>query len=79
MKKVYFCNVCRKVFYEDSFCTCGVKDMKELKLGTPVNVMGTKLKGKVYRIKNDHLELVITSSKERYIKPYKLEEVRKII
>ncbi|WP_053984432.1 hypothetical protein [Niameybacter massiliensis] len=79
MKKVYFCNVCRKVFHEENACTCEANDIKQVKLGTPVNVIGTKLKGKVYRIKNDVLELVITSSKDRYIKPCKLEDVRKII
>ncbi|MEF9959221.1 MAG: hypothetical protein RR448_04620 [Niameybacter sp.] len=80
MSKVYFCSECRRIFSEENTCDCEkTNGLQEVKLGTPVNVIGTKLKGKVYKIKSDLLEVVITSNKNRYIKQCKLEEVRKII
>lgn len=80
MKKVYFCSVCRKVFYEENACACeGENNIKEMKIGTPINVIGTKLKGKVYKIKDNLLEVIITSNKERSMKEYKFEEVRKVL
>lgn len=80
MKKAYFCNLCRKVFNEENSCGCeGENHIKEMKPGTPINVIGTKLKGKVYKIKDDLLEVIITSNKERSMKQYKLEKVRKVL
>ncbi len=78
--KAYFCKECKKVFTGARSCDCQTgENMKEIKLGTPVNVIGTKLKGKVYRIKEDRLELLITSSKNKYLKEFTTEEVRKIL
>lgn len=80
MNKVYFCNECKKVFTQGNGCNCQKEGcIKEIKLGTPVNIIGTKLKGKIYKIKGDVLDVVITSNKNRYIKQYKVEEVRKVL
>lgn len=80
MGKAYFCTACKRVFSKDNGCTCeGEGCIKEMKLGTPVNVIGTKLKGKIYKIKNDGVEVLITSSPNKHIKEYKLEEVRKVL
>lgn len=80
MSKAYFCTACKKLFGHEDGCTCeGQGCIKEVKLGTPVNVVGTKLKGKVYRINDDKLQVVITSNKNRDIREYSLEEVRKIL
>lgn len=80
MRKVYFCSTCKRIFSKENSCECQQGScIKELKIGTPINVIGTKLKGKVYKIKNDMLEVVIISSKNRYLKEYRLEEVRKIL
>lgn len=80
MNKLYFCNQCRKVFSKENSCVCQQEGcIKEMKIGTPVNIIGTKLKGKVYKIKNDLLEVLIISNKNKYIKEYKVEEVRKIL
>ena len=80
MSKAYFCSTCKKIFNEGNPCNCQEEGcVKELKLGTPVNVTGTKLKGKVYRIKKDEVEVLITSSKNRSIKAYRLEQIRKVL
>lgn len=80
MDKVYFCSTCKKIFTRGNSCTCQEEnDIKEIKVGTPVNIIGTKLKGKVYRIKNETLEVLITSTKNRTIKTYPLQEVRKVL
>ena len=80
MDKVYFCSSCKKIFSEGNGCTCPQENgVKEIRVGTPVNIIGTKLKGKVYRIKNEVLEVLITSTKNRMIKTYPLAEVRKIL
>lgn len=80
MSKAYFCSTCKKIFNEGNPCSCQEEGcVKELKLGTPINVTGTKLKGKVYRIKKDEVEVLITSSKNRSIKAYRLEQIRKVL
>lgn len=80
MSKAYFCNVCREIFMEGNRCHCALEgSMKELMRGAPVNVIGTKLKGKVYRIKNDRIEVLLTSSKNRSIKTYSVDQIRKIL
>ncbi|PHV70827.1 hypothetical protein CS063_08660 [Sporanaerobium hydrogeniformans] len=80
MQRVYFCKECKRVFMKEDKCGCEIENgVKEIKLGTPVNIIGTKLKGKVRRIKGDKLELLITSSPNRYLKEFRMDEVRKIL
>lgn len=77
----YYCLQCRRVFFDSdkcSFCNCAA--IKQLKINSPVNVIGSKIKGKVVKINKDELTLIIyNESNEKYLKNYKIQEVRKII
>lgn len=80
MCKAYFCKQCRGIFMEGHTCKCALEgSMKELMRGSPVNVIGTKLKGKVYRIKNDGIEVLLIGNKNRNIKTYSTNQLKKIL
>lgn len=79
MKNLYFCSKCRKIFKELT-CPCGGDgEVKPIKLGTPVNVIGTKLKGKVYKMREDEVDVLITSNKISGIKTYCVDQIRKVL
>lgn len=81
MAKLYYCVECRKVEQASSKCgNCQSEKIKLLKVGTPVNVTGTKIKGKVFKIQEDEVKLlVINEAKEKLIKGYKYENLKKIL
>jgi hypothetical protein len=81
MAKLYYCTECRRVEKDSSKCDfCKSEKVKLLKIGAPVNVIGTKQKGKVFKIKEDEVKLIIINeAKERLIKDYKAEELQKVL
>ncbi|HAZ36286.1 MAG TPA: hypothetical protein DEF85_05920 [Clostridiaceae bacterium] len=81
MGKLYYCKNCRAIVKEehDSPC-CENEKLMELKVGAPVNVKGSKLKGKVLKIKGDELTLVIKDgSNNKFIKEYEYDKLRKVL
>lgn len=81
MDKLYYCTDCKRVFGEASQCEyCSCSSIKELNVGVPVNVIGTKLKGKVLKIKAGKVKLLIKDeNKDMYIKEFEAEKLRKVI
>ncbi|TCO72183.1 hypothetical protein [Marinisporobacter balticus] len=81
MEKFYYCKDCRRIEKDDTKCGfCSSEKMKLLKVGDPVNIMGTKQKGKIFNIKEDEANLlIINGAKEKLIKRYKYEEIQKIL
>lgn len=81
MKTLNYCLECRRVFEANERCEfCSSDKVKLLKKGTSVNVIGSKIKGRVFNYKNDLVSLVIvTESKERIIKEYKVNNLKKIL
>lgn len=80
MNKIYFCNHCRKIFIGDKDCACeGENCIHEVKKGTPVNIIGTKTKGKVIRIKEGAVELLIKNRGNKILRVCKVDEIRKIV
>ncbi|QZY53910.1 hypothetical protein [Crassaminicella profunda] len=80
MAKLYYCTECRRVEKDSNKCgACNSERIKLLKVGAPVNVIGTKQKGKIFKIKEDGVDLlIINQAKEKTIKGYKHEEIQKI-
>ncbi|QXM05414.1 hypothetical protein [Crassaminicella indica] len=80
MAKLYYCAECRKIEKDANKCgVCNSEKVKPLKVGAPVNVIGTKQKGKIFKIKEDGVDLlIINQAKEKIIKGYKHEEIQKI-
>lgn len=81
MSTVNYCVQCQRIFLNEKICEfCGSNDIKELKKNAPINVIGTKLKGRVLKIKDDNATLIInTESNERVLKEYNLKELKKIL
>ena len=81
MSKLFYCKNCKRVIENFSQCDyCKTNDIKELMLGTSVNVLGTKQKGKVFKIDANMVKLiVIDESKNRLIKEYKAEQLKKVL
>lgn len=81
MSKLYYCSDCKRVFNNADKCEfCGSFYVKELKVGKSVNVMGSKQKGKVLKVKGENITLIlIDEMNNKYTKDYKAEELRKIL
>lgn len=77
----YYCLQCKRIFLETDkckYCNCAV--IKPVKINSPVNIIGSKLKGKVVKIKNVNLTVMICNeANERSLKDFKINELRKII
>lgn len=81
MGKLYYCSECKRVFLNEKTCKyCGGQGKKDLKQGTPVNVIGSKLKGKIVRVKGNSVRLLVRDDENnKYIKEYSSEELRKVL
>ena len=81
MSKLFYCTSCKRVIENFNQCNyCKTSDIKELILGTSVNILGTKQKGKVFKIDDEKVKLiVIDQAKNRLIKEYKANELRKVL
>lgn len=77
----FYCSGCRKIGKNPTKCeSCGSDNIKLLKHGAPMNVIGTKTKGKIFKIKEDEIKLLITTeAQEKVIKEYKPEQLQKIL
>lgn len=80
---INYCLSCLRVFKledHDSCPHCHSTFLRELKKDTPVNVMGTKIKGRVFKLLDDTaLLIVITEHKEKLIKEYPINKLKKIL
>ncbi|MCM1989911.1 hypothetical protein [Oceanirhabdus seepicola] len=81
MAKYYYCLDCLRISSNEEKCEkCEKDNLKVLKVGTPVNVIGTKQKGKVFQMKDDVVKLiVITQAKEKVIKEFKPDQLKKLL
>ena len=81
MQNLDYCLACRRLFLEGEICEyCGSKNTKPIKKSTSVNVIGSKIKGKILNCKEGIANVVvITESKERIVKDYSVSELRKIL
>lgn len=81
MEKLYYCGECKRVVKNGESCDfCGSNYVMELSVGAPVNVIGTKLKGKVLKIKNNTARLLIRDeSNNKFIREYEGDKLRKVL
>jgi hypothetical protein len=81
MNRLYYCSDCRRVSNDEGKCNyCQGEDVKDLVLGTPVNVIGSKLKGNVMKINGDSVRLVIRDeSNNKFVRDYEADKIRKIL
>lgn len=81
MSKLYYCNECKRVISSGDSCNyCNSSEISELAVGSPVNVIGTKLKGKILKIKDNTVRLVMRDEgNNKFIREYNGEKLRKIL
>lgn len=81
MSKLYYCSDCKRVFNNADKCEfCDSFYVKELKVGKSVNIIGSKQKGKVLKVKDENVTLILIDEfNNKYTKDYKAEELRKIL
>jgi hypothetical protein len=81
MNKLYYCAECKRVLTNSENCSyCSSNLVYELAVGAPVNVIGTKLKGKVLKVKDNTARLLIRDeSNSKLIREYEGDKLRKVI
>lgn len=81
MLKLNYCVDCKRIFAAESICTyCKSENVRELKENSPVNVIGTKLKGRVIKSNQDMVQLLIPDEgKSRSIRQLGVDKIRKIL
>ncbi len=81
MNKLFYCLECRRIFKDENQCSyCGGKNIKELVKNSPVNLIGSKLKGKVLRIEENKVRVLFTNdSNDRFIKEQEPDTLRKVL
>lgn len=81
MGNLFYCKECRTILkngMENGCCSDG--NLKELVTGTSVNVIGTKIKGKIFKIKDDIVTLsIIDEFKKKFLRNYEFNKLRKVI
>lgn len=81
MSKLYYCLECKRVIKNPEVCDyCKADTINELVVGAPVSVIGQKLKGKVLKIDNDLVRLLVRDeSKNKLIKEFEPSKLKKVI
>lgn len=78
---MFYCTSCKRIVKNEGVCEfCSNVDLRELKLDAPVNVIGTKLKGRVLKVTDDKVRLVIRDdANNKFIKEYSYKELKKVL
>ncbi|MBU5592714.1 hypothetical protein KQI89_13240 [Clostridium sp. MSJ-4] len=81
MKKLFYCLDCKRIFDKEGQCEyCQSNNLKELTKNSPVNILGSKLKGRVLKIEDDEVRVIFRNeSNEKVIKEYKPEQLKKVL
>ncbi|MEW9121774.1 MAG: hypothetical protein AB2421_03600 [Thermotaleaceae bacterium] len=81
MKKLNYCMDCRRIATFNGTCSyCQSSNIKDLVKNAPVNVIGTKTKGRVMRIGEEMVELLcVDEGKIKSFKQFEAERLRKIL
>lgn len=81
MKKIYYCSNCKRVTLNEDACEyCKGENLLQLRLGRAVNVIGSKVKGELFKVKDDKVELIIKDQiSGKIIKEYAASELKKVL
>lgn len=81
MANLFYCNKCKRVINNETQCNyCGDMEINRLLQGTSVNIIGTKEKGKVFKISDETVKvIIIDAAKNKIIREYRVEQLKKII
>lgn len=77
---LYYCSECSRVFKGDYNCPHCNGEGVTLKKNSPVNVIGTKVKGRIFNCDDEKVSLIVrTEDNSRVIKEYLVNNLRKIL
>ena len=81
MQRLNYCLDCQRVFIVKEKCEyCNSSNVEELKRGKSVNIIGSKNKGRYLKYKEGKVSLIIyTEDKQKLIKEYDINSIRKIL
>ncbi|MCX7749803.1 MAG: hypothetical protein N2645_23385 [Clostridia bacterium] len=81
MDNLFYCLDCRLLSASSGLCPhCNSEKLKELTRKAPVNVIGSKLKGRVLKIQMDSVNvLFVDENKNKYIKEFEFSKLRKVL
>ena len=81
MKRLNYCLDCQRVFTSKNVCEyCNSNNIKELKRGKSVNIIGSKDKGSYLKYKEGKVSVIIyADNKQKFIKEYAIDKIKKIL
>ncbi|MBU5437311.1 hypothetical protein KQI42_04780 [Tissierella sp. MSJ-40] len=81
MSKMNYCVNCRRIDYYDGVCSyCQSDNIKTLETKAPVNVIGTKTKGRVLNVKGQMVNIIcVSEDKSKYLRECEAQELQKIL
>ncbi|GAA0125731.1 MULTISPECIES: hypothetical protein [Clostridium] len=81
MSKIYYCVDCKRVGTNSDVCLyCNGTYLKPITQGTSVNIIGTKKKGRVLKVKqNEVLLILVDDMNNKFVKEVLIEDIRKVL
>ena len=81
MANLFYCVKCKRVISNETQCDyCGDTQINRLLQGTSVNVIGTKEKGKVFKISDEMVKIIVIDlAKNKVLREYSAEQLKKIV
>ena len=81
MENLFYCKKCKRVITSGTQCDyCGDTEINRLLQGTSVNIIGTKEKGKIFKIKDEMVKvIIIDAAKNKVIREYQAKQLKKIV
>lgn len=81
MDQMVYCTDCRRIFKTACECTyCKSANVQELAWKAPVNVIGTKLKGRVLKTQGSMVQVYFAEDGAgRTVRLYEADELKKIL
>ena len=81
MKRLNYCLVCQRVFTSENSCEyCNSNNIKELKRGKAVNIIGSKDKASYLKYKEGKVSVIVyAENKQKFIKEYDISKIKKIL
>ncbi|MDO5780301.1 MAG: hypothetical protein Q4Q02_07215 [Clostridium sp.] len=81
MRRLNYCLDCQRVFISDKECEyCSSNNIKELKRGKSVNIIGSKNKARYLKYKEGKVNVIVyNEDNQKMVKEYEMDKIRKIL
>lgn len=81
MKRLNYCLDCQRVFISENLCEyCNSNNIKELKRGKSVNIIGSKDKARYLRYKEGKVSVIVyAENKRKFVKEYDISKIKKVL